>query len=214
MATSNQSIAPEDGWVKVADDTGFLRLRAYPELPFYVCIKTGAAPTIATKGVLVPAGKSFTVNQPITGDVYVRVTNPIGDKDVRIDIEDESPVAGVLPTGGATAANQATANASLATLANAVGTEYETVAASQSDQVLGATGATGDYISHLIIQPAAVGAGTVTLKDNTTVIFTFTTGALSDLRPIVVPLGIFSTAGAWKVTTGASVAVIGIGNFT
>src|SRR5205809_274399 len=53
----------------------------------------------------------------------------------------------------------------------AAGTEYETVAASQTDQVLGATGATGDYLSHLVIQPATTGAGTVTVKDGTTVIF-------------------------------------------
>jgi len=94
------------------------------------------------------------------------------------------------------------------------GLEYETVAASQTDQVLGATGATGDYLSHIVIQPAAVGAGTVTVKDNTTVIFTFTTGTLSDLSPKTVPFGAFSVSGAWKVTTGASVAVIGFGDFT
>lgn len=92
--------------------------------------------------------------------------------------------------------------------------EYETVAASASDQVLGATGAAGDYLSHIIIQPTTTGAGTVTVKDGTTVIFTFTTGTLSDLRPITVPFGINSVSGAWKVTTGANVAVIGVGDFT
>lgn len=94
------------------------------------------------------------------------------------------------------------------------GLEYETVAASQTDQVLGATGATGDFLSHIVIQPTTTGAGTVTVKDNTTVIFTFTTGTLSDLRPITVPFNAISTAGAWKVTTGANVAVIGFGDFT
>lgn len=92
--------------------------------------------------------------------------------------------------------------------------EYETVAASQTDQVLGATGAAGDYLSHIIIQPATTGAGTVTVKDNTTVIYTFTTGTLADIRSIIVPFGVNSVSGAWKVTTGANVAVIGVGDFT
>lgn len=94
------------------------------------------------------------------------------------------------------------------------GLEYETVAASQTDQVLGATGATGDFLSHIVIQPATTGAGTVTVKDGTTVIFTFTSGTLSDLSPKTVAFGTFSVNGAWKVTTGANVAVIGIGDFT
>jgi len=93
-------------------------------------------------------------------------------------------------------------------------TDYEAVAASQTDQVLGATGAVGDLISHLIIQPATVAAGTCTLKDNTTVIFTFTTGTLGDLRPIIIPLNLKSVSGAWKVTTGANVAVLACGDFT
>lgn len=94
------------------------------------------------------------------------------------------------------------------------GLEYETVAASATDQVLGTSGAAGDYLSHIVIQPATTGAGTVTVKDDTTVIFTFTTGTLADLSPKTVPLGLFSVNGAWKVTTGANVAVLGIGDFT
>jgi hypothetical protein len=94
------------------------------------------------------------------------------------------------------------------------GLAYEAVAASATAQVLGTTGAIGDYLSHVIIQPVTVGAGTVTVLDNATVIFTFTTGALADLRPIIVPLGIFSVSGAWKITTGANVSALGVGDFT
>lgn len=93
-------------------------------------------------------------------------------------------------------------------------TEYETVAASQTDQALGATGAAGDYLSHIVIQPATTGAGTVTVKDGSTVIFTFTSGTLADLRPITVPFGAVSASGAWKITTGTNVSVIAIGDFT
>lgn len=94
------------------------------------------------------------------------------------------------------------------------GFQYETVAASQTAQALGATGAAGDYLSHVILQPATTAAGTTTVLDNATVIFTFTTGTLADLRPIVVPIGCFSVSGAWKVTTGANIAVVGVGKFT
>lgn len=94
------------------------------------------------------------------------------------------------------------------------GAEYETVAAGQTAQVLGATGATGDYLSHVVLQPAAVGAGTTTILDNATVIFTYTAGTLADLRPITVPVNAFSVSGAWKITTGANMAAVAFGNFT
>jgi hypothetical protein len=96
------------------------------------------------------------------------------------------------------------------------GTEYETVAASQTAQALGATGATGDYIAGVLIIPATTSPGNVLLLDNATSITIFTGGAssVSNLVPFFVPLGIKSVSGAWKITTGANVSCIGIGNFT
>jgi hypothetical protein len=93
-------------------------------------------------------------------------------------------------------------------------TEYETVAASQTAQAMGATGATGDYLSHVVFQPTATNAGTSTILDNATVIFTLTTGTLSDLRPITVPINARSVSGAWKITTGASMTATAFGDFT
>lgn len=96
--------------------------------------------------------------------------------------------------------------------------EYETVAASQTDQALGATGATGDWLEGLLIVPATAAAGAVSIKDgagsSVTVFVGGGTTALPTLAPIYVPLGMKSTGGAWKVTTGANVSAIGIGNFT
>lgn len=93
--------------------------------------------------------------------------------------------------------------------------DYETVAASQTDQALGATGATGDYLSGLLIVPATTGAGTVSIKDGAgSSINVFVTGTLADLTPIWLPLGMRSAAGAWSVTTGANVSVIAVGSFT
>lgn len=96
------------------------------------------------------------------------------------------------------------------------GSEYETVAASQTAQVLGATGGTGDFISGLLVTPATTSPGQVLLLDNATSITVFTGGAssASNLVPFFIPLGMTSVSGAWKVTTGANVSVIGIGNFT
>lgn len=91
--------------------------------------------------------------------------------------------------------------------------DYETVAASQTDQVLGTAGEKGDYLSHIVIQPTTTGAGTVTVKDGATVIFTFTAGTLADLSPKTVPFGGWSKNGSWKVTTGANVAVVCWGKF-
>jgi hypothetical protein len=95
--------------------------------------------------------------------------------------------------------------------------EYETVAASATDQVMGAVGGAGDYLSGVLIIPAAAGCGAVSVKDGAgsgiTIFAGGGTTALPTLAPIFVPLGIYSKDGAWKVTTGANVSAIGIGKF-
>lgn len=59
----------------------------------------------------------------------------------------------------------------------AIGTKYETVAAGQTAQVLGTAGAQGDYIERLIIIPATVAGGVVTLLDGSTSIPVYVGGA-------------------------------------
>jgi hypothetical protein len=94
--------------------------------------------------------------------------------------------------------------------------EYETVAASQTAQALGASGATGDYIAGILVIPATTSPGLVTLLDNAISIPVFVGGAssVSTLIPFFIPLGMISVSGAWKITTGTNVSCIGIGNFT
>ncbi len=94
--------------------------------------------------------------------------------------------------------------------------EYETVAASQTAQVLGATGGTGDYLSGVLVIPATTSPGNVLLLDNATSITIFAGGSssVSNLVPFFIPLGTYSVSGAWKLTTGSNVSCIGIGNFT
>ena len=91
---------------------------------------------------------------------------------------------------------------------------YETVAASQTAQVLGLNGAQGDFIERLIIVPATTTPGLVTLLDGTTSIPIMVTGGTTTLVPIVVEINAHSQTGPWKITTGASVSVIAIGDFS
>lgn len=94
--------------------------------------------------------------------------------------------------------------------------EYETVAASQTTQAIGATGATGDYLAGVLVVPATTTPGVVTILDNTTAVVSFPGGASSvtSLVPFFIPLGIKSVSGAWKITTGTNVSCVAVGNFT
>lgn len=93
---------------------------------------------------------------------------------------------------------------------------YETVAASQTDQVMGAGGAAGDYLAHIFIVPATTGPGAVSIKDGAGSAITIYAGGTvgADVRPWDTPIYAISTSGAWKVTTGANVSVIAFGSFT
>lgn len=136
----------------------------------------------------------------------------------------DSPLAGELVTctngDGASvqvpalAVHQVDAAGNPSVMANG---KWETVAASASDQSLGATGATGDYLTGLLIIPATTSPGAVSIKDGAgSAITVFTGGASSvtNLVPFFVPIEAKSLAGAWKVTTGANVSVFATGNFT
>lgn len=95
------------------------------------------------------------------------------------------------------------------------GVKYELVAAGQSTQALGAAGSIGDILNHLIIVPETTGAGTVSIKDGSdTAINVLVSGTLSNLTPIIVPVGAMSRSGAWQVTTGSNVHVIAVGHFS
>lgn len=96
------------------------------------------------------------------------------------------------------------------------GAEYETVAASQTAQVLGPTGATGDYLNFVLVVPATTSPGSVAVLDSGTSITVFTGGAtsVSNLVPFAIPIMAASVNGSWRVTTGADVSVVAFGKFT
>lgn len=94
---------------------------------------------------------------------------------------------------------------------------YVTVAASATATVLqSSTGATGDYVSGVLVIPATTSPGNVLLLDNATSITIFTGGAtsVSNLVPFFIPLGAISRSGAWKLTTGTNVSCVAVGKFS
>ena len=90
--------------------------------------------------------------------------------------------------------------------------QYETVAVSQTAQVLGGTGAAGDYLHRVVVAVATAATSAVSVIDNATTVLSI---------PANTPIGVYSVAvnavsssGAWKITTAAGVTVLAIGIFS
>lgn len=90
--------------------------------------------------------------------------------------------------------------------------QYETVAAGQAAQVLGGTGAIGDYIHRVIVTAANNTASNVTLIDGSTSIAL--TVATTPVGTYSIEINAASLTGAWKITTGAGATVIAVGIFS
>lgn len=94
-------------------------------------------------------------------------------------------------------------------------TDYEAVAASLTDQVLGPNGAVGDILERLVITVATAATSTVSIKDGN--------GSSISIMAANTPIGVYSinvgaravnpTSPGWKVTTGAGASVVAIGYF-
>jgi hypothetical protein len=89
---------------------------------------------------------------------------------------------------------------------------YETVAASQTAQVLGGSGAVGDYLHRLVVTVTATGTSTLSLLDNSTTVLTM--AANTPVGVYSLEINAASASGPWKVTTGAGVTVMAVGFFT
>lgn len=177
-------------------------------------------------GAVTTAAPSYTTAQT----AYLSLTTAGA---MRQDITSVNSVAILTGTGSTgTGAQRVTVATDQATNAGAAlvkggvgvvngGSTYQAVAASQTATVLQtSTGATGDYLSHCDIYPTSTSPGVVTVFDNTNaaagsaILFPGGASSLSNLAPIPVPVGAVSTAGAWKVTTGANVSVVCYGKFS
>ena len=176
-------------------------MAAVPDVTIVNGLPTAGSGTVAT---LSKFEKAASTGAPAASDAALAVTvrdiNPNG----QTTMVNSAPVVPASNWEGSVA------------LKNFGAGEYETVAASQTAQVLGATGATGDYISGILVVPATTSPGNVLLLDNATSITVFAGGAssVSNLVPFFINLGMVSVSGSWKITTGANVSCIGIGNFT
>lgn len=106
----------------------------------------------------------------------------------------------------------------LTQLGKSGGREYETVAASQTDQVMGASGAQGDYLEGLVCVVATAATSQVQIKDgNGSAITVLPNSVGAGVGTYYVPLGLTavnSTSAGWKITTAAGVSVIALGDFT
>ncbi len=98
------------------------------------------------------------------------------------------------------------------------GGNYERVAASQTDQILG-TGAVGDWLDGVLVCPQSLSPGAVLVQDGDgTAMEIFPGGANSvlTLHPFFVPFpgrAWRSTTPGWSITTGANVVAYGFGSF-
>lgn len=96
--------------------------------------------------------------------------------------------------------------------------QYEHVAASSSAQVLGATGAKGDYLHRLICTVTTASTGNVLIVDGsgsgslTHTVLPASPG--TGINVYNIEINAVSADGAWKVTTGAGVEVMAVGIFS
>jgi hypothetical protein len=89
--------------------------------------------------------------------------------------------------------------------------DYETVAASQTDQVLGTTGGAGDLLHRLVITVGTAATSTVSVKDGATSIPVM--AANTAIGTYSIEVNTRSRNGAWSVTTGAGATVTAVGDF-
>lgn len=96
--------------------------------------------------------------------------------------------------------------------------QYEHVAASSNAQVLGTTGAVGDYLHRIICTVSTAATAAVQVVDGTgTGILTHTILPNSPgggIGVYNVEINAVSANGAWKITTGAGVEVMAVGIFS
>lgn len=87
--------------------------------------------------------------------------------------------------------------------------DYEAVAASQTDQVVGVTGAAGDYLKRLLIVVTTAATAQVQVRDGSlSAITVFPNSPGGGIGTYPLDLEWESVDGPWKITTGAGVSVV------
>jgi hypothetical protein len=190
------------GAVPVAtDDVGGIQYQV-------IKIATGAdgAATVISNANPIPisdAGGTVTVDGTVTVTGTVAVTG----------------ISSTVPDRGTGASTAQTLRVVIASEQVEVG-EYEAVPSTVSTTTtLGTTGATGDFLSSLLIVPLTLNPGSISIKDGSdTAILVFQggTASVSNLVPFPINVGLTSRTGAWQVVTGSggNVQALACGNFT
>lgn len=93
------------------------------------------------------------------------------------------------------------------------GDEYEAVAPSASNQILGTAGSTNDYLARVIVNVTTSATSGLSIKDGSDTAIV--------LMPVNTPIGIYtielgirSRSGAWQITTGAGCNALAVGQFS
>jgi hypothetical protein len=89
---------------------------------------------------------------------------------------------------------------------------YETVAVSQTAQVLGTNGAANDYLHRIVVTVSTAATSTVSIIDGSTTVLSIPAGKA--VGAYSLDLGLNAATGPWKVTTGAGAAVLAVGLFS
>jgi hypothetical protein len=93
--------------------------------------------------------------------------------------------------------------------------QYEHVAASASNQVLGGTGAKGDYIHRLVCTVSTAATAAVSIVDGSLALHTVLPNSPgAGIGVYNIELNAISANGPWKINTGAGVEVMAVGIFS
>jgi hypothetical protein len=92
--------------------------------------------------------------------------------------------------------------------------QYEHVAASQTAQVLGGTGAVGDYLHRIVCTVSTAATSSVILIDGSTSHTVLPNAVGGGIGVYNIEFNAASKNGAWKITTAAGVEVVAMGIFS
>ena len=90
--------------------------------------------------------------------------------------------------------------------------QYEVIPASSTNVVLGTTGAIGDFLHRIVLNVTTGASSQWSLTDGSTFIISSVASLPVGINNIEINAA--SQNGAWKVTTGGGISIIGIGTFT
>lgn len=99
-------------------------------------------------------------------------------------------------------------------VSNPYGYAYEHVAASQTAQVLGGTGAIGNYLHRVICTVSTAATSAVTILDGSASHLILPDNVGGGVGVYDIEINAASKTGAWKITTGAGVEVLAVGIFS